>query len=74
MNKNLNTEMVHFNDNTLMPFGKYKGQKLANVPSEYLLYIYDQEWLNEGALKTYIKENKLTLEREVKLNKKLNNR
>ena len=66
--------MVRFNDNTLMPFGKYKGHKLANVPSEYLLYIFEQEWLNEGGLKTYIKENKETLEREAKLNKKLNSR
>lgn len=66
--------MVHFDDNTLMPFGKYKGQKLANVPSEYLLYIFDQDWLQEGGLKEYIKLNKHTLEQEVKLNKKMNNR
>lgn len=28
-------------DNSLMPFGKYKGEKMANVPPEYLLWIYE---------------------------------
>lgn len=36
--------MVRFDDNTLMPFGKYKGYKLANVPPEYLIYLLDQGW------------------------------
>lgn len=65
--------MVHFNDNSLMPFGKYKGYKLANVPPEYLLYLLDQGWCN-GSLKEYIENNKSTLEQEVKLNKKMTKR
>jgi uncharacterized protein (DUF3820 family) len=66
--------MVHFDDKSLMPFGKYQGHKLANVPPDYLLFLLDQPWLHEGALKEYIKKNKSTLEQEVNLNKKLNNR
>lgn len=56
-----------------MPFGKYKGYKLANVPPEYLLYLLDQGWCN-GSLKEYIENNKSTLEQEVKLNKKMTKR
>lgn len=29
-----------FTDETLMPFGKYKGEKLINVPASYLLWLY----------------------------------
>lgn len=65
--------MVHFDDNSKMPFGKYIGYKLANVPPEYLIYLLDQGWCN-GALKEYIEKNKETLEKEIKLNKKMNNR
>jgi uncharacterized protein (DUF3820 family) len=39
-----------------MPFGKYKGQKLANVPAGYLLWLYDQKKLF-GDLKNYVEEN-----------------
>lgn len=28
-------------DISLMPFGKHKGEKMANVPPEYLLWLYD---------------------------------
>lgn len=66
--------MITFDDNTLMPFGKYKGFKMANVPPDYLLYILDQDWVKDGGLKDYITKNKSTLEQEVKLNKKMNNR
>lgn len=29
------------NDESIMPFGKHKGEKLANVPADYLLWLYD---------------------------------
>lgn len=29
-------------DTDLMPFGKYKGTPMANVPDDYLLWIYDK--------------------------------
>ena len=47
------------NDNSLMPFGKHKGKKLANVPAQYLLWC-----LVQGDIKTkypelieYIEDN-----------------
>lgn len=50
-----------YSDDTPIFFGKYKGTKLANVPNEYLLYLWDNS--NEGKtlydqkLAAYIKEN-----------------
>lgn len=48
-----------------MPFGQHKGQKLANVPAGYLLYIYDNFKLHEN-LKVYIEKNKDALQAEAK--------
>lgn len=39
-----------------MPFGKYKGTPLGEVPDSYLLWLYEngiQSW----PLKSYIEEN-----------------
>jgi hypothetical protein len=57
--------MLHFNDNSLMPFGQYKGYKMANVPASYLLWIYDNLQLRED-LKKYIEDNKDVLKAQVK--------
>lgn len=43
-------------DESLMPFGKYKGEKLANVPAGYLIWLYDNKKLF-GDLKKYCEEN-----------------
>jgi uncharacterized protein (DUF3820 family) len=51
-----------------MSFGKYKGHKLANVPAEYLIFIFSEYSLQEN-LKAYIKENLQGLQQEVKLAK-----
>ena len=56
-------------DNSLMPFGKFKGEKMANVPADYLLWYYEQEWC-KGELKNYIKDNLESLNTEVNLNKR----
>lgn len=52
-------------DNYLFPFGKYKGQKLANVPASYILYAYNQNWL-KGELREYVENNfnDLTIEKD----------
>lgn len=52
-------------DQSLMPFGQHKGEKLANVPAQYLLYIFENFKLYDN-LKAYIKKNKDVLEAEVK--------
>lgn len=55
------------NDNSLMPFGKYRGEKLGNIPASYLLYCYEKCWLEcYNELKKYVEDNyqNLSLERE----------
>ena len=44
------------NDDSIITFGMYKGNKLANVPNDYLLYIYNKGWAKDD-LKKYIKAN-----------------
>lgn len=47
---------VIYTDETLMPFGKYKGTPLANVPNDYLLWLYENG-KTFGAMKDYLQEN-----------------
>ena len=61
--------MEKLTDQTIMSFGKYKGHKLANVPPDYLLWIYDNYSL-KPELKAYIDENRQCLNQEVKLSQK----
>lgn len=53
------------NDKSLMPFGKHKGTAMANVPANYLLYIYENMTLHDN-LKNYIQKNLEGLRAEVK--------
>jgi uncharacterized protein (DUF3820 family) len=43
-------------DNSIMPWGKYKGHNMINVPANYLLYLYENDKCH-GAVKDYIIEN-----------------
>jgi uncharacterized protein (DUF3820 family) len=58
------------NDESLMPWGKYKGEKIANVPPEYLLWLVENNKCS-GEVKKYIQENQKTLIAEIALNKKM---
>jgi uncharacterized protein (DUF3820 family) len=51
-----------------MSFGKYKGHKLANIPAEYLIFIFEEYDLKDN-LKQYIADNLQGLKQEVKLAK-----
>lgn len=55
-----------WNDDTVMPWGKHKGQKLGKIPASYLLWLYEQPWIKswEG-LHAYLKanEDRLMLEK-----------
>ena len=51
-------------DNSPMPFGKYKNQKMANVPASYLLWLYDNDKCN-SYVKEYIEDNLDVLRVEV---------
>lgn len=53
-------------DTTIMPFGEYRGEKLANVPASKLLYYYDEGYLKYGTIKQYVQENEELLRKEVK--------
>lgn len=56
-------------DNDPMPFGKYKGEKMANVPASYLLWLYENSKVY-GDVKEYIEENINALKFEIELNNK----
>lgn len=53
-------------DESLMPFGKYRGKQLSEVPASYFHYL----WFNgvkenkSHVLHDYIKENKTAFEAE----------
>jgi len=54
---------MKYTDETIMPFGKWKGNKLANVDDSYLVYLYNEfnnkKELNntEQLLFNYIEDN-----------------
>jgi uncharacterized protein (DUF3820 family) len=56
-------------DNSKMPFGKYQGKQLANVPPEYLVWLYENANVY-GELKDYIKDNMDVLKFEIEQSKK----
>ena len=51
-------------DNSIMPFGKYKGEKMANIPPEYLIWLYENDKCY-GDIKEYIAENMDVLKSEI---------
>lgn len=56
---------MKLNDESLMPFGKYKGEKMANVPASYLMWIYDNNKCS-AEVKEYINDNMDVLKQEIK--------
>lgn len=51
-------------DNSLMPFGKHKGQKMANVPPDYLICIYENNKCTAEVAK-YIADNLDVIKAEI---------
>ena len=49
--------MQKLTDESLMPWGKHKGEKMANVPAKYLLWFHNNKNLQNGNVKNYILEN-----------------
>ncbi len=46
-----------WNGDTRIPWGKHKGERLTNVPGEYLLWYYEQPWAKDWpGLYAYVKE------------------
>jgi len=56
-------------DNSAMPFGKYKGLKMANVPASYLIWIYENNKCSLEVIK-YVRTNLDVLQEEVKREQK----
>jgi uncharacterized protein (DUF3820 family) len=51
------------NDNTPMPFGKYQGKAMVNVPAVYLIWLFDNGCSHAG-VKKYIQDNLEILKKE----------
>jgi len=60
-------------DESLMPWGKHKGEKMANIPPSYLLWLLDNNKCG-GEVKKYIEDNKETLVKEIAYEKKQSGR
>ena len=56
---------MKYTDETLMPWGKYKGLKMANVPADYLLWLYENNKCNND-VRAYIEDNLDVLRYEIK--------
>ena len=54
-------------DESLMPLGKYKGEKMANVPASYLIWLYDENKCNRN-VREYIEDNLDVIQEEIKRN------
>jgi hypothetical protein len=49
-----------YTDDTVMPFGKYKGEPLANVPDKWLIWYYEEnKFKKDDPLVEYIFESGL---------------
>lgn len=57
------------NDESIMPFGKYKGEKIANIPPDYLLWLYDNGKCY-GEVRKYIADNLDVLKSEIEYKNK----
>jgi uncharacterized protein (DUF3820 family) len=51
-------------DESIMPFGKHKGEKMANIPPDYLLWLYDNGKCY-GEVRKYIADNLDVLKSEI---------
>jgi uncharacterized protein (DUF3820 family) len=53
------------NDKSPMPYGKYKGTPMCNVPADYLLWLYENQKFNRE-VRIYIEDNMQALKQEIK--------
>jgi uncharacterized protein (DUF3820 family) len=55
--------VTEIHDNSLMPFGKYIGKAMVDIPAKYLLWLFNEGCNHEGVRK-YINENLDVLNKE----------
>lgn len=54
-----------YTDDTIVTFGKYRGERLGDVPGSYLLYLYEsQDGIQNPKLLKYVEDNYQALEME----------
>lgn len=59
--------MAKLEDTDIMPFGKYQGHKMEDVPAYYLLWLLEKpKRVGESAVREYVEDNKEVLEKQVK--------
>jgi uncharacterized protein (DUF3820 family) len=59
--------MIPLTDNDIMPFGKYKGMRMSDIPVEYLHWLWHQGAKNETETRlvpNYIKRCLSALKKE----------
>mgnify|MGYP003406343664 CR=1 FL=1 len=74
--------MPTLTDDSEMPFGKYKGKKMEDVPADYIMYMYDKirpialnkMYISQRMFVKYVEDNKDVLEKEIKEMKNGNNK
>lgn len=45
-------------DNSVMPFGKFKGKKkMVELSASYLIALWDKGWITHDGVKKYVSEN-----------------
>lgn len=54
-------------DDSIMPWGKFKGTKMGNIPAEYLLWLYENDKCDEP-VREYIEDNLDVIRIEIKRN------
>lgn len=53
-------------DDTLMPWGKHKDTRLADIDAEWLVWLSRQDWIKKfHGLKLYLDDCKAVLEAEI---------
>jgi uncharacterized protein (DUF3820 family) len=53
-----------FTDESIMPYGKYKGRKMANIPGDYLIWLFENNKCCYHVSK-YIQDNMEVLKSEI---------
>lgn len=50
----------------IMPFGKYKGKDMDELPATYLDWLRGQEWVSKWVqVSKYLEENKRAIDTEI---------
>jgi uncharacterized protein (DUF3820 family) len=59
----MNSQQTELTDSSPMPFGKYRGKPMIDVPAHYLLYLFN-DGCNHPDVKKYILDNLEALKKE----------